>query len=479
MTAASSVIGLPATPAGDQLGRLLTMLSSADALDAEAVVALFDPEFVAAVGSAALVEGLALHRTATQAGTLVRCSGRSPHELSAVFESPDGLWKFQATVVDSPAHPIAMLHAGRAGAGSGVTWEQLLEREPAGLRIGTLDPGVMAQFDDVVDGARLGQQLPGLLAAVADRQGDLLWARSLGVAALTPMTSPTAETVLRIGSITKTMTAMLVLQLVDQELVELDADVNAYLTAYDVCGPDGEVLTVRQLLTHTSGLGIRPGVELACAPGEEPTLSDFYGPRLVGQAAPGATFGYSNDAFATLGQLVSDVTGLPLDKHARAALFEPLGMHRTGYTCEDVGDLFEGLDVDAGELAPVPFEAVIPRGAGSVFSTLSDMALYGAAVHGRGANQHGRVLSSESFDLLTSPQADVQGMPPGAEMCLGWLRVELPGTSMFWHNGGWPGARSELGVLPASGHTVLVFANTLNADLDGVCMQLAAALGQG
>jgi CubicO group peptidase (beta-lactamase class C family) len=482
VTAPSTVIGFPSTPAGEQLGRLLTMLSSAEDLDVEAVVALFDPSFVEAVGGAqALVEGCAPHRGAAQTGTLVRCFSRSPHELSAVFDSPEGLWKFQATVADAPSYPIAMLHAGPTGAGSGVTWEQLLEREPAAPRITALDAALADQLDGVVEAARVAQEMPGLLAAVADRDGGLVWVRSIGVASLEPLTPPTTETTLRIGSITKTMTATLVMQLVDQGLVELDADVNTYLTAYQVCGPAGEELTVRQLLTHTSGLGNRPGVELGCAPGEEPTLADFYGPKLVGQEAPGNTFAYSNDAFTTLGQLVSDVTGLPLDKHAEAALFEPLGMHDTSYTREGGNGpgIFQGLDVDAGELAPVPFQGIITQGAGSVFSTLNDMALYGAAIHGRGSTARGRVLSEESFELLTSPAVDVQGTPPGTSMCLAWLRVDLPGASMLWHNGGWPGARSEIGVLPDAGYTVLVFTNTLAADVDSVCMQLAAVLSQG
>ena len=475
MSAAVSEFALPIDPAGQALDELLSLLAAEGPLDEEAVLALFHPSFIAAVGPEPLLQGLEPHRATLRASTLLRAAGRAESDISAVFSSPEGSWKFQLSVAEGQ---IAMLQAGAAGPTSGVSWEQLLASEPAPSGTTRLAPALASALDALVDTGRLEQRLPAVVAAVADATGEILWSRAAGVVAVDPLTPATTEMGLRIGSITKTMTAGLVLQLVDEGRISLDDDVNDHLTSYRVTGPGGEAIQVRQLLSHTSGLGMRPGVEIGCPAGEEPALADFYGPQLIGLQPPGNAFTYSNDAFAALGQLVADVTGLPLAERAVSSLFDPLGMSSTSFVrdARTTRQLLDGVDVDAGELAPVPFHGVIVLGAGSVFSTLSDMALYGAAIHGRGRSPRGRFLSEEAFTTMTTPVPDVQGLPPGTEMCLGWLRVLLPDSYVLWHNGGWPGARSELAVLPEHGYTVLLFTNTLDADIDGLCMQLAATL---
>ena len=103
------------------------------------------------------------------------------------------------------------------------------------------------------------------------------------------------------------------------------------------------------------------------------------------------------------------------------------------------------------------------------------MARYGAALHGRGANAHGRFLSESAFELLTSVHVTEMGMA-GVRGCLGWFRVPTRGGDALWHNGGLPGGNSELAVLPHLGLTVLVFANAMVRDLDGLCFALANEL---
>jgi CubicO group peptidase (beta-lactamase class C family) len=144
--------------------------------------------------------------------------------------------------------------------------------------------------------------------------------------------------VFRIGSITKTFTAIAVLQLWEQGLVDLDAPANTYLRAFRIVSnePGWRQATVRHLLTHTAGLpelarplhAIRSGwFSETSPPGRRvPSLAEFYRGRLRLTAEPGTTFTYTNHTFAALGQIVEDVAGQPLDRYLREHIFAPLGM---------------------------------------------------------------------------------------------------------------------------------------------------------
>jgi CubicO group peptidase (beta-lactamase class C family) len=162
-----------------------------------------------------------------------------------------------------------------------------------------------------------------------------------GVADIASNTPVTQDTVFRVGSLTKTFTAIAVLQLWEQGRIDLDAPANDYLRAYRLIPAKAahRPATLRQLLTHTAGLPqlVHPWRAFTPILGETvrfgqrlPTLAEFYrgGLRLV--AEPGTRHTYSNHGFATLGQLVEDVSGTPLDRYFREHIFQPLGMADTG-----------------------------------------------------------------------------------------------------------------------------------------------------
>src|SRR5215218_751519 len=178
------------------------------------------------------------------------------------------------------------------------------------------------------------------LAVGVVRDGSLESFYGHGFADIASKEPVTEDTVFRIGSITKTFTAIAVMQLWEQGLVDLDAPANAYLRAYRLVPAKAShrPATVRQLLTHIAGLPqlVYPSRAFKPILGETvkfgqrlPTLAEFYrgGLRLV--AEPGTRHTYSNHGFATLGQIVEDVSGKSLDRYFREHIFEPLGMADT------------------------------------------------------------------------------------------------------------------------------------------------------
>ena len=202
----------------------------------------------------------------------------------------------------------------------------------------------MPSFDRRELEARVGEILNrraavGLAVGVV-RDRSLEFFHGHGVADITSRAPVTEDTVFRVASITKTFTAVAVMQLWEQGIVDLDAPANDYLRAYRLipARPSFRPATVRHLLTHTAGIPevLHPSDLLKPIFGETvkvgqrmPSLAEYYRRGLRIEAEPGSRFAYTDHAFATLGQIVEDVSGQPFDRYLRESLFEPLGMTHT------------------------------------------------------------------------------------------------------------------------------------------------------
>jgi CubicO group peptidase (beta-lactamase class C family) len=251
------------------------------------------------------------------------------------------------------------------------------------------------------------------------------------------------------------------MQLIEEGRVGLDDPVNEHLRSFRVEGP-GAPVTIRHLLTHTGGLGelrrwtdlVRPTIGLAAKLGAPPVdLGRFYAPVLRAEVEPGTKWAYANHGYAALGQLVEDVSGEPFAERLRARLFEPLGMHGTDFLRSDrVRDrLAVGYQLKRGRLAPVKDREIAVPPAGSVFSSVADMARYVAALT-RGGEP---VLRPETLRLMLEPQ---DGTLPA--MGLAFMVDRIGGKLVAGHDGGWPGFVSAMLVAPDDDAAVVVFTNT-------------------
>jgi CubicO group peptidase (beta-lactamase class C family) len=186
-----------------------------------------------------------------------------------------------------------------------------------------------------------------------------------------------------------------------------------------------------------------------------PTLAEFYrgGLRLV--AEPGSRHVYSNHGFATLGQIVEDVTARPLADHLRDHVFAPLGMAHTDLNGSSRGTaaLATGYTLRAGGPRPVADRELVTIGAGAVQSTTRDMARYVAALLGGG----GGLLRTETLAGMYAPHYRPDPRLPG--MGLAFFRQDAGGHLVVEHNGLLPGFWSELSVAPGDGVGVVAFTN--------------------
>jgi CubicO group peptidase (beta-lactamase class C family) len=276
----------------------------------------------------------------------------------------------------------------------------------------------MPSVDQLELRARIGTILnrwPAVgLAVGVVRNGRLEFFHGHGFADIASNTPVTEDTVFRIGSITKTFTAIAVMQLVEQGLVDLDAAANDYLCAYRLipAKTTHRPATLRHLLTHTAGLPevVYPSRILQPVFGEMvklgkpvPSLAEYYRGALRLAAEPGTRYIYTDHGFATLGQIVEDMSGKPFDRYLHEHVFEPLGMSDTNLlrSAPVESRLATGYQLRSAGAKPVTDSEVITIGGGGIYSTPRDMARYLAALLGGGANEHGSVLKPKS--LATSP----------------------------------------------------------------------------
>lgn len=341
-------------------------------------------------------------------------------------------------------------------------------------------------------GIRLGlgtRQTPGLAVAVV-RAGRISHFQASGLADLASSRPITPQTIFRVGSISKVLTAIAVLQLVQDGQVELDQPMNSYLRSASIeCAvPGAPPITVRQLLTHTSGLGelrrlgdllVEPYVGLAMPPGQPPPrLADFYREPLTTKRPAGQGWAYANHGFGLLGLLVEDVTGREFSEHLRAEVLIPLGMATADFVLTDQvrHELATGYTKSRrGHWRAVPHWEIAPYPAGNLYASVTDLARLAAALLGRGANEHGRVLSPVSFDLLVEPQSPGTD-PRTPRMGLGvWLGDES-GLATVSHDGGWMGFLSSLLVAPEEDLAVIALTNSEVEGVNQVAAEVARAL---
>jgi CubicO group peptidase (beta-lactamase class C family) len=352
-----------------------------------------------------------------------------------------------------------------------------MSRSLAGSKIGPMDQA-LSGADDLELRARIGEILnrhPAVgLAVGVVRDESFAFFYGHGVADIASGTPVSEDTVFRIGSLTKTFTAIAVMQLREQRLLDLDAPASDYLRAYKLvpAKTTHRPATVRHLLTYTAGLpqvvylsrAFKPTAgEMAAFGQRVPALAEFYRGELHLVAEPGAMHIYSNHSFATLGQIVEDVTGEPLDRYLRGHIFEPLGMEHTDLLRSERlrGRLATDYALRSRGPRPIRDCDLITAGGGGIYSTTGDMARYVAALLGGGAGEPGSVLRPESLAAMFAPQYQPDPRLPGVG--LAFYRRDLGGHLVAEKDGLVRGFASQMFLAPDDGVGVVAFTNGARA----------------
>lgn len=322
----------------------------------------------------------------------------------------------------------------------------------------------------------LNRRPVGGLALGVVRGGRLEHVSVHGLADLETREPIGEDTAFRIASISKTFTAVAVMQLWERGLVDLDAPAANYLSAYPLvlARPALRPPTLSHLLTHTAGIGeLRSAADLLRPNAGEgvhvdrplPSLAEYYRRGLRIGTEPGTRWTYANHGFATLGQIVAEVSGEPFDHYLGEHVFTPLGMTDTDLirTAHISRHLATGYEVRAHGPKPVTDRERTTPGASSVYSTPRDMARYLCALLGGGTNEHGSVLAPATLATMYAPHYQPDPRVPG--MGLAFFRGEADGHHFVEHQGILPGFTSQMFVAPDDGLAVFALTNAAHRAL--------------
>lgn len=337
--------------------------------------------------------------------------------------------------------------------------------------------------------AMRAQGTPGLSVAITERNRTLR-VITLGYANVDARTPVTARTRFAIGSITKSMTALALLQLNDAGKLDLNAPVQRYLPWFSI-DAGGAPILVHQLLSHTAGIPDDYAAEIGyrydiVALREAKTLF-----------VPGTSWSYSNDGYATAGAILSQLDGRPWSDALQARVLEPIGMSNTSavftpYALADaaVGYQFRDNDRPAPlhpALVPSPsMDFVDP--AGSVLSTPEDMARYMRFYLDGGQTQSGTpLIEPATFGAMTRPDTLTNGKPAGSPDAVlaeaptfyrqygyGLSVFDDDGDHLIGHTGGISGYTACMQMNLTRGFGVIAFANLVEAPLHPCAIVLYA-----
>ena len=190
-----------------------------------------------------------------------------------------------------------------------------------------------------------------------------------------------------------------------------------------------------------------------------PTLAEYYRAGLASVVEPGMAFAYSNHGFATLGQIVEDVSGLPLDRYLREHIFDPLDMDTSDLRRSQriVGRLATGYALGRGGPEPVPDRDWIGAGGGGIYSTSADIGRFVTFLLDPGAGGGRTVLQPATLATMLQPQwlTDERVTSIG----LGFFLNTVGGHRLAGHEGILPGFNSQLLIAPDDGLGVVAFTN--------------------
>ena len=309
---------------------------------------------------------------------------------------------------------------------------------------------------------------PGVSAAVAV-DGQIVFSGGVGHAELDNRTPADGATVLNVGSVSKVMAAIAVMQLVERGKVALDDEIRAYVPAF----PDkGAPITLRQILTHTSGIrhyrngefgphGLR---SMRFFDDFNEAIQHFTEDRLLFE--PGEYWFYSSHAYNLLQGVVEQASGIGFEDYMRAHVWEPAGMLSSAFDVPSRVVHRRGRGYtrgDDGTIANSRYEDVSYKYAGGgMLSTADDLVRMGAAING------GTLLGAAAVAEMHAPHVDpvVQFRVDGAprelpfKQALGWdVSTDVPGRPYISKTGTVRGTRSVLVNYPDHGLVVALQAN--------------------
>jgi serine beta-lactamase-like protein LACTB len=331
-----------------------------------------------------------------------------------------------------------------------------------------LPRAVTQRIDAVVQTEMQRQGIPGMSVAVV-KDGRYVWTQGYGLADTMKNAPDTTATVYPWASISKTLTAISVMQLVKQGKMDLDAPIQKYVPTFPV---KSSPITIRELLGHLGGIRHYQGNEVFNTHHYATVtegLSIFKNDPLV--AEPGTAYHYSSYGYNLLGAAIEGASGMDYVTYVRRNILQPAGL--AGIQLDDALKPLPAKVHEYGRINGIlkeapPTDNSYKLPSGDWCSTAGDLAQYGAAV------LSGRLLDRGTLEQMWTAQKTRDGIP--TQYGLGWELHTIAGQRVVAHTGGQPGLSTILFMLPERNVAVALMCNLNGAALPKLASQIATVL---
>lgn len=302
--------------------------------------------------------------------------------------------------------------------------------------------------------------MPSLSISVA-REGEIVFEEAWGYADVEKQIPASPDTPYSMASISKPITAVALMRLVDKGRVDLDRPINDYLgeAKVTVHVGDPDEVTVRRVLNHTAGLPLHYHFFYEGSGANRPSMDESihkYGHTVT---APGERFVYSNFGFGLLEYVIERVSGMTYSAFLDKEVFGPLGMTHSTVNRDKTFDLPAAVRYEK-DGSVVPFYDFDHRGASAVYSSTNDLVRFGSFLIGRSFPGQEEILTPETRNQMTAV-ADFPDSHGESVYGLGINVRNEEGWTIFSHSGGMPGVATTLTTYPEQGIVVAVAVNTL------------------
>jgi CubicO group peptidase (beta-lactamase class C family)/D-alanyl-D-alanine dipeptidase len=329
------------------------------------------------------------------------------------------------------------------------------------------------------------KDLPAFSIALVDGN-EVVWAQGFGYQDPEHKIPATAHTVYRVGSVSKLFTDIGIMQMVEAGKINLDVPVSQYIPDFHPQNPFTNPITLRQLMSHRSGLLREPPLGNYFDPTEptlEATVRSMNSTEMVYD--PGTHQKYSNAGIAVVGYTLQQLNHQSFPEYLKQAVLAPLGMHESSFAPEP--DLTRNLAkaymwTYDGLKFPAPTFELGLAPAGCMYSTVSDLAQFLMVLFDGGRGPKAQVLQRETLEQMWTPQFAKPGQKKGYG--LGFAVSELDGRRVIGHGGAIYGFATEVVGLPEDklGVVTVTTMDAANAVTNAVArhaLQLMLALRSG
>ena len=315
---------------------------------------------------------------------------------------------------------------------------------------GVLEPFIRREMAD--------KHIPAISIALVDGR-DVVWAAGFGYADLADSTLATAETPYRLGSVTKLVTAIAVMQQVEEGTLDLDAPVSRLIEGFQPRNPFDRPLTVRHLLSHRAGLVREPpagGYFDSSRTRLRDAVLSLNGTTLV--AAPGSRLKYSDAGMTVAGHLVERVTGLDFAAAAQASVLDRAGLSHSGFARDSSTKASQGWlwSYDGRDRVAPTFQVGAPPAAG-LHSTAGDLARLVAILLDSGRTRGKPLLQGETIARMWN--ASSGDSTAARDFGLGFRIIRQNGMRIVGHISSFDGYSADISIIPGHRLAAIVIAN--------------------